>query len=157
HVQGLARLGAAQEPHRGDAIAPDGDVPFVAGITAAIHDPPVLEDEIVPTRPSSLVPRPARHQRDERCDRRLQCPHVLLSESGLTIRPRIMTKAMRRVALMSVAGFASSTTRSATLPGVSRPSESARNSSAPLRVAAVMASTGVKPAPTSRLISSCSD
>src|SRR5204863_5991259 len=157
HVQGLARLGAAQEPHRGEAIAPDGEVPLVAGITAALHDPPVREDAIVHTRPSSLFPLPASDQRHQCHHSRLQCPHVLLSESGLTIRPRIMTKAIRRVALMSVAGFASSTTRSATLPGVSRPSESARNSSAPLRVAAVMASTGVKPAPTRRLISSCSD
>src|SRR5205823_1597867 len=157
YVERLPRLGSPQESHGGDTITPDGDVPPIARIPAAVHDPPVLEDEIVHTRPSSLFPLPASDQRHECHHNRLQCPHVLRSESGWTIRPRIMTKAMRRVAAMSVAGLASSTTRSATLPGVSSPSESARNTSAPLRAAAVMASTGVRPAPTKRLISSCSD
>src|SRR5207237_6519440 len=157
YVERLPRLGSPQESHGGDTITPDGDVPPVAGIPRAVDDPSAFENEVVPTRPSSLFPPPARGQRRECHHHRLQCPHVLLSESGWTIRPRIMTKAMRRVAAMSVAGLASSTTRSATLPGVSSPSESARNTSAPLRVAAVMASIGVRPAPTSRLISSCND
>src|SRR6266567_1618868 len=157
HVQGLACLGSAQEPHGSDAITADGDVPAVARIAAAVHDPAVLEKQIVAAVLVSRFPFPAGS--DDRCSHEGQSylVHVLLSESGLTMRPRIMTNAMRRVAAMSAAGLASSTTRSATLPGVSIPSESARNSSAPLRVAAVMASTGVNPAPTRRLISSCSD
>src|SRR5207237_10018237 len=55
-----------------------------------------------------------------------------------------MTHAMRRVAAMFAAGLASSTTRSATLPAATWPSESARSSSAPFRVAAVSASTGAQ-------------
>ena len=43
------------------------------------------------------------------------------------------------------AGPGSSTTRSATLPGAMRPSESTRRSSAPLRVAALIASLGREP------------
>src|SRR5207248_4022725 len=95
HVQRLARLGAVEEPHGDDPIASDGDVPFVAGIAAAIHDPPVLENQVVPTRPSSLVPLPARHQRKERYARPLHPPHPPLTHPPSPTPPSTLTPPLR--------------------------------------------------------------
>src|SRR5207247_8050447 len=110
----------------------DRDVALVAGITAPIDDPTTAEDHIDDTLPPSLFPLPACQQRDQRDERQPQCAHVLLKESGGIIRPRIITQAMCRVAPMSAAGSASRPTRSATLPGAIRPSQSASMTSAPL-------------------------
>src|SRR2546422_10787565 len=106
----LSRRGAVQEPDARDAVARDRDVALVAGIAAPIDDPATPEEHIDDTLPPSLFPLPARQQRAQRDERQPQCAHVLRKESVGITRPRIITQTMRRVAPMSAAGSASSTT-----------------------------------------------
>src|SRR5581483_6867934 len=100
-----------------DAVAGDRQVPPVAGIARAVHDPATAEQHVVGPAARRRLPARARPEQAERGDGERHFPHVLLSESGRMIRPRTITHAMRRVAAMSAAGSASSTTRSATAPG----------------------------------------
>src|SRR5437899_5896907 len=156
HVDCVARLRAAEVSDRGDAVAADGHITGVSRIPAAVDDPAALEDHIVGSIGSGGRAHAARGdtEQEEQAEV-LSHFHVDLRESGRIIRPRIMTIAMLRVAPMPPAGLALRTTRSATLPWAIMPSESACSSCAPRRVAAVIASSGVRPAATSKDISSC--
>ena len=69
--------------------------------------------------------------------------------------PRRYTLEIRRVLAMLSSGFASSTRKSAFLPGDTMPNWSSPRSCAELRVAAVMTSLGVRPALTRLSISIC--
>src|SRR6266545_988879 len=159
HVERLARPEAAfaQKADGGDAVAADRDVAGVARIAAAVDDPAAPQEDVVGT--AGPVAAAEQQQNQERGGVRASAHffQTPLRESGRKMRPRLITQAMLRVAAMLRAGFAFNTTRSATFPGATRPSESARSSWPPRRVAAVIASSGVSPAATSRAISSCNE
>src|SRR5439155_23835458 len=70
--------------------------------------------------------------------------------------PRMYTRAIRLVLTMSSSGFASRTMKSALLPGAIVPRRSSRRMSAAVRVAATIASAGVRPADTIWSSSMCS-
>src|SRR2546425_6575973 len=131
-------------------------------VAGAVHDPAAPEDAIVGPAPGSPRAPPARAPacrggEHQAAQLPLQCPHAFLNESGRSSRPRIITSSISRVALMSAEGSRLRTTRSASLPGATTPSESAPSSWALRRGGAGNAPSGPDPPAAGSATPSCND
>ncbi len=74
-VQRLAGLGAVQETDDGEAVTPDRDIPAIARVAAAVHDPAVAQEQVVGTGAPA-----GRHRQGDQEPSHLG--HSRLNESG---------------------------------------------------------------------------
>src|SRR2546426_528990 len=82
YVDGLARLGGAEEPEGRDAVASDRNVALVSGVARAVGDPRASQDDIVAGAPRSPLPAARGGGEEQPSGHSSQCAHVLRSESG---------------------------------------------------------------------------
>ena len=61
-VERLVGLARAEKADGRDPVSPDGEVALVPWVAGPVHDPAILEDQVIRTRPPFPVPRPADEQ-----------------------------------------------------------------------------------------------
>src|SRR2546422_11511921 len=82
YVDGLARLGGAEEPEGRDAVASDRNVALVSGVARAVGDPRASQDDIVAGALTSPPPAARGGGEEQPSGHSSQCAHVLRSDSG---------------------------------------------------------------------------